>query len=38
MKKIKMLTFHNAENYGANLQAYALKEKIKDYIILSMNR
>ncbi len=30
MKKIKMLTFHNAENYGANLQAYALKEKIKE--------
>ena len=30
MKKIKILTFHNAENYGANLQAYALKEVIKD--------
>ena len=30
MKKVKMLTFHNVENYGANLQAYALKEKIKE--------
>ena len=24
-----MLTFHNAENYGAVLQAYALKEVLK---------
>ncbi len=30
MKNIKILTFHNAENYGANLQAYALKEVLKD--------
>ncbi len=30
MKKVKILTFHNAENYGANLQAYALKEVLKD--------
>ena len=29
MQKVKMLTFHNAENYGAMLQAYALKETIK---------
>lgn len=29
MKNIKILTFHNAENYGATLQAYALKEKLK---------
>lgn len=29
MKKIKILTFHNAENYGATLQAYALKETLK---------
>jgi len=29
MKKVKMLTFHNAENYGAMLQAYALKETLK---------
>jgi len=25
-----MLTFHNAENYGATLQAYALKETLKE--------
>lgn len=31
MKKAKMLTFHNAENYGATLQAYALKETLKDF-------
>ncbi|MBR6688856.1 MAG: polysaccharide pyruvyl transferase family protein [Clostridia bacterium] len=30
MKNVKILTFHNAENYGANLQAYALKELLKD--------
>ena len=30
MKNVKILTFHNAENYGANLQAYALKEVLKD--------
>ena len=30
MQKIKMLTFHNAENYGAMLQAYALKEILKE--------
>lgn len=29
MQKVKMLTFHNAENYGAMLQAYALKETLK---------
>lgn len=29
MLKVKMLTFHNAENYGATLQAYALKETLK---------
>lgn len=29
MKKIGILTFHNAENYGAVLQAYALKTFIK---------
>lgn len=30
MKKIGILTFHNAVNYGACLQAYALKEVLKD--------
>lgn len=30
MQKVKMLTFHNAENYGAALQAYALKETLKE--------
>lgn len=30
MQKAKILTFHNAENYGATLQAYALKETLKD--------
>lgn len=29
MQKAKILTFHNAENYGATLQAYALKETLK---------
>lgn len=29
MLKVKTLTFHNAENYGATLQAYALKETLK---------
>lgn len=29
MQKIKLFTFHNAENYGAMLQAYALKEALK---------
>lgn len=29
MKNIKMITFHNAENYGATLQAYALKQTLK---------
>lgn len=29
MLKVKMLTFHNAENYGAALQAYALKQTLK---------
>ena len=27
-KKIGILTFHNAHNYGAVLQAYALKTKL----------
>lgn len=31
MQKVKMLTFHNAENYGAVLQAYALKETLKEF-------
>ncbi len=30
MKKIGILTFHNAENYGAVLQAYALKSFLKN--------
>ncbi len=30
MKKINTLTFHNAINYGAVLQAYALVKKIRD--------
>ena len=30
-KKIGILTFHNAHNYGAVLQAYALKTKLKDF-------
>lgn len=30
MQKVKILTFHNAENYGATLQAYALKETLKE--------
>lgn len=30
MQKAKMLTFHNAGNYGAMLQAYALKETLKE--------
>lgn len=30
MKKIGILTFHRALNYGAVLQAYALEKKIKD--------
>ena len=30
MKKIGILTFHRAINYGACLQAYALKKYIKD--------
>lgn len=29
IKKIGILTFHNAHNYGAALQAYALKMKLK---------
>lgn len=29
MKKIGILTFHNVPNYGASLQAYALKEYIR---------
>lgn len=34
MKKIGILTFHNAYNYGAMLQAYALQKKIstKNYV------
>ena len=30
MKRIGILTFHRAINYGACLQAYALKKYIKD--------
>jgi len=30
MKKIGTITFHNAHNYGAMLQAYALQKKLKD--------
>lgn len=30
MKKIGILTFHNAYNFGAVLQAYALKEYLRD--------
>lgn len=30
MQKVKLLTFHNAQNYGAALQAYALKETLKE--------
>ncbi len=30
MKKVGILTFHNAINYGACLQAYALKEVLKN--------
>lgn len=30
MQKAKIITFHNAQNYGAMLQAYALKETLKD--------
>lgn len=30
MLKAKLLTFHNAENYGAMLQAYALKNTLKN--------
>ncbi|MBQ8042981.1 MAG: polysaccharide pyruvyl transferase family protein [Clostridia bacterium] len=29
MQNVKILTFHNAENYGATLQAYALKQTLK---------
>ena len=30
MKKIGILTFHRADNYGATLQAYALQKVILD--------
>lgn len=30
MKKIRIITFHNAHNYGAMLQAYALSKKIEN--------
>ena len=30
MKKIGIITFHNAYNYGAVLQTYALQEKVKE--------
>ena len=33
MKKIGILTFHKAHNYGAVLQAYALQKKTKGFII-----
>ena len=29
-KKVGILTFHDAHNYGAVLQAYALKKYIKE--------
>ena len=29
MKKVGIITFHNAHNYGAVLQAYALKKYIQ---------
>ena len=29
-KKVGVVTFHTADNYGAVLQAYALQEYIKD--------
>lgn len=31
MKKIGILTFHCADNYGAVLQAYALSKKVRDF-------
>ncbi len=31
-KKIGIVTFHSAQNYGANLQAYALQKYINDNI------
>ena len=30
MKKLGILTFHNAHNYGATLQAYALRKKLRN--------
>lgn len=30
MKKVGVITFHNAHNYGAVLQTYALQEKLKE--------
>ena len=30
MKKIRTITFHNAHNYGAMLQAYALIKKLDE--------
>ena len=30
MKKVGIITFHNAHNYGAILQVYALQEKLKE--------
>lgn len=32
MKKIGIVTFHNTDNYGAELQAYALQEKVKEIV------
>ena len=31
MKKIGIITFHSAHNYGAMLQVYALQKKINEY-------
>ena len=31
MKKFGILTYHNANNYGAALQAYALQKFLKDH-------
>lgn len=31
MKKIRIITFHSAHNYGAMLQAYALQKKILEF-------
>lgn len=35
MKKIGIITFHSAHNYGAVLQAYALQSKLEDATIIN---